>query len=453
MDDPLIVSVSGLRGVVGSSLTADVAARYAAAFVATLPAGPVVLGRDGRASGPLLADAIASTLRSLGRDVLDCGIAATPTVGIVVREERAAGGIQISASHNPAQYNGLKLFSGAGRVLPAADGARVKERFATASLSGGRGGPRGGLRTVDGTATHVRLVAATVDVDAIRRHRPRVWLDSGHGAGSRVARPLLEHLGCDMIIEGGTPDGRFEHEPEPTAANLSALLPKIAAAGAHVGFFQDPDADRLAIATADGRYIGEECTLALAVDHALTKSPGAIVVNCSTSMMAARIAARHGVPCHVSAVGEANVVDRMLATRAVLGGEGNGGVIDPRVGLVRDSFSALALILDRMCAGDTITPLADLADGLPRLVMKKTKIDLTPDLRGQALAAAIDRIEAAFPAATASRLDGLRLDWDGGWLLVRGSNTEPIVRIVAEADREATVDEALARAAAALRGS
>jgi phosphomannomutase len=452
MDDPLIVSVSGLRGVVGSSLTADVAARYAAAFVATLPAGPVVLGRDGRESGPLLADAIASMLRSLGRDVLDCGVAATPTVGIVVREKRAAGGIQISASHNPAPYNGLKLFSPAGRVLPAADGALVKERFATASLPGGRGGPPGGLRTVDGTAAHVRLVAATVDVDAIRRHRPRVWLDSGHGAGSRVARPLLEHLGCDAIIEGGTPDGRFEHEPEPTAANLSALLPKIAAAGAHVGFFQDPDADRLAVATADGRYIGEECTLALAVDHVLTRSPGAIVVNCSTSMMAARIAARHGVPCHVSAVGEANVVDRMLAVRAVLGGEGNGGVIDPRVGLVRDSFSALALILDRMCAGDTITPLADLADGLPRLVMKKTKVDLTPDLRGQALAAAIDRIEAAFPTAAASRLDGLRLDWGGGWLLVRGSNTEPIVRIVAEADRDAVVDEALARAAAALRG-
>jgi len=169
-------------------------------------------------------------------------------------------------------------------------------------------------------------------------------------------------------------------------------------------------------------------------------------------MMAARIAARHGVPCHLSAVGEANVVDRMLAERAVIGGEGNGGVIDPRVGFVRDSFSALALVLDRMCAGETLTPLAVLADDLPRLVMKKTKVDLTPDLRGPALAAAIDRIERAFPRAEASRLDGLRLAWGGGWLLVLGSNTEPIVRLVAEAEGEAAVDEALARAAAALRG-
>jgi phosphomannomutase len=267
-----------------------------------------------------------------------------------------------------------------------------------------------------------------------------------------VARPLLDHLGCEVIIEGATPDGRFEHEPEPTATNLAGLLPKIAAAGAHVGFFQDPDADRLAIATADGRYIGEECTLALAVDHVLTKTPGPIVINCSTSMMAARIAARHGVACHMSAVGEANVVDRMLAEQAVLGGEGNGGVIDPRVGLVRDSFSAMALVLDRMCAGDVVIPLAALADALPRLVMKKTKIDLTLDLRGPALAAGIDRIARAFPAATASRRDGLRLDWEGGWLLIRGSNTEPIVRIVAEASDEATVDDAIARATAALHG-
>jgi len=253
-----------------------------------------------------------------------------------------------------------------------------------------------------------------------------------------------------VILEGGTPDGHFGHEPEPTAANLAGLLPKIAAAAADVGFFQDPDADRLAIATATGRYIGEECTLALAVDHVLSQTPGPIVINCSTSMMAAQIAKRHRVACHMAAVGEANVVDSMLAERAVLGGEGNGGVIDPRVGLVRDSFAALALVLDSMCAGDAITPLADLAAALPRLVMKKTKIDLTPRLRGAALAAGIDRIEEAFPSATSSRLDGLRLDWDGGWLLIRGSNTEPIVRLVAEANDQSSVDDAIARAASAL---
>jgi phosphomannomutase len=451
--EPLIVSVSGLRGVVGQSLTPAVAVRYAAAFAAGLPAGPVVIGRDGRANGPPLADAIAASLLASGRDVIDCGVAATPTVGIVVRELTAAGGIQVSASHNPARYNGMKLFSAAGRVLPAAAGREVLARYEAAAP-----GPptsttaRGRMIAGDGIDAHVRLVAATVDVDAIRRHRPRVWLDACHGAGGRVARPLLEHLGCELVVEGETPDGLFAHEPEPTAANLAGMLPRIAAAGAAVGFFQDPDADRLAIATASGEFIGEEATLALAADAVLAKRPGPVVVNCSTSGMTAAIAARHGVPCHVAAVGEANVVDRMLAVGAVLGGEGNGGVIDPRVVLVRDSFVAMALVLERMCAGPRPASVAELAAALPRLVMKKTKVDLAPAIRGPGLAAALERIAAAFPTARPDRLDGLRLDWPGGWLLVRASNTEPIVRLVAEAADEAAVDEALARAAHALAG-
>jgi phosphomannomutase len=274
-----------------------------------------------------------------------------------------------------------------------------------------------------------------------------------------VARPLLEHLGCEVVIEGGEPDGRFEHAPEPTADNLRDMLPRIAGVRADVGFFQDPDADRLAIATAEGRYIGEEATLALAVESVLAKTPGPIVVNCSTSGMAAAIAARHGVPCRVSAVGEANVVDAMLASGAILGGEGNGGVIDPRVVLVRDSFVAMALVLERMCTAGGgihdargITSIERLARELPHLVMKKTKVDLAPELRGPALVAALDRIERAFPRARAGRLDGLRLDWEGGWLLVRSSNTEPIVRIVAEAADAAAVDEAIARATSALLG-
>jgi len=456
--DTLIVSVSGLRGIVGGSLTPDVAVRYVAAFAATLPPGPVVIGRDGRTSGPLLAAALIESLTRSGRDVIDCGIAATPTVGIVVRQEQAAGGVQISASHNPAAYNGLKLFSAEGRVLPAAAGAEVLRRFQAPASSAEPAGPlatrTATVRVVDGGPAHVALVAKIVNVEAIRRCRPRVWLDAGHGAGSRVARPLLEHLGCDVVIEGGEPDGCFEHMPEPTADNLAEMLPRIRLARADIGFFQDPDADRLAIATADGRYIGEEATVALAVEAVLAKTPGPIVVNCSTSGMAAMIAAQHGEACHVSAVGEANVVDAMLAAGAILGGEGNGGVIDPRVVLVRDSFVAMALVLERMCtAGGSdgrLTSIERLTQMLPHLVMKKTKLDLSPETRGPALAAALDRIGRAFPDAEMSRLDGLRLDWTGGWLLVRASNTEPIVRIVAEAADAAAVDEAIQRATAAL---
>jgi phosphomannomutase len=471
--EPLIVSVSGLRGVVDEALTAEVAARYAAAFSAGLPPGPIVLGRDGRANGPPLAAALAAFLVGSGRDVIECGVAATPTIGIAVRERRAAGGIQVSASHNPARYNGIKLFSADGRVLPAAEGAVVRARFETLprgpAAAAAPGRQPGRVLPYDPTADHVARVAAIVDVAAIRRRRPRVWLDAGHGAGSVVARRLFEELGCEQVIVGGEPDGLFEHEPEPTAENLAGLLPRIAAARADVGFFQDPDADRLAIATAAGEYIGEEATLALAAEGVLMRIAegrdarfsggdrgvtGPLVVNCSTSGMTAAVAARHGVACQVAAVGEANVVDRMLACDAVLGGEGNGGVIDPRVGLVRDSFVAMALLLERLALetlpGGDPTTVAALAAALPRLVMRKTKQPLSAALQGPGLAAGLARIEQAFPEARADRLDGLRLDWDGGWLLVRGSNTEPIVRLVAEAATDDDVAAALDRAARAL---
>ena len=452
MSDSLIVSVSGLRGVVGSSLTPEVAARYASAFATTLPPGPVVIGRDGRASGPELLAAIVASLTAAGRAVIDGGIAATPTVGVVVQEQRAAGGLQISASHNPAQYNGIKLFSAAGRVLPAADGGVVLERFRLGAAASAQPGRPAAVRSVDGGPAHVDRVLATVDVEAIRRRRVRVWLDSCHGAGSRAAVPLLERLGCEIVLEGGTPDGRFEHEPEPTAEHLASMLPRIADRRADVGFFQDPDADRLAIATADGGYIGEEATLALAVEAVLERTPGPVVVNCSTSGMTARIAARYGVPCHVSRVGEANVVDAMLACNAVIGGEGNGGVIDPRVVLVRDSLVAMALVLERLSLPSETTPptVASLAARLPKLVMRKSKVELSPTRGAAALASALDRIENAFPGARVGRLDGLRLDWEGGWLLVRPSNTEPIVRIVAEAADGPLVDEAITRATRAL---
>lgn len=450
MSDTLIVSVSGLRGIVGGSLTPDVAVAYARAFVDGLPPGPIVIGRDGRTHGPMLAEAIIQALMADGRDLLDCGVAATPTVGIVVRNERAAGGLQISASHNPAPYNGLKLFAAEGRVLPAAAGKPVLERFQADAASRTPAARPGTRRDVDGTAAHVELVLRTVDVDAIRRRRLKVWLDSGHGAGSRVGLPLLEALGCEVVLEGGSADGAFEHRPEPTAENLADWLPRIGAAGAAVGFFQDPDADRLAIATAEGRYIGEECTLALAVETVLARTRGAVVVNCSTSGMTALIARRHGVPCHVSAVGEANVVDRMLAEGAVIGGEGNGGVIHPGVVFVRDSAVSMALVLDAMCRGDAVTPIDTLARALPALVMEKAKVDLAPETTGPGLVAALDRVAAAFPGATVDRLDGLRLDWQGGWLLVRASNTEPIVRIVAEEQNATAVSAAIEKARLAI---
>jgi phosphomannomutase len=437
-----IISVSGLRGIVGESLTPDVASRYVTAFAGTLPAGSIVVTRDGRASGPVLAKAVASSLAAVGRNVLDAGIAATPTLGVLVREHRAAGGVQISASHNPPKYNGLKLFSSEGRVIPAAPGKKVLEAYRAGTISPPVQIQPGKLETLgDTTSKHLSLLLAIVRPEAIRARKFRVLLDSNRGAGSLLGAKFLESLGCEVVLIGSEPDGQFEHLPEPTAENLQTVTRKVIAARADVGFCQDPDADRLAIIDEAGRYIGEEYTVSICAGHVLGQAKGPVVTNCATSRMTQDLAEKHGVPFFRSPVGEANVVDEMLLRKAVFGGEGSGGPIDPRVGLVRDSFVGMALVLDTMAARGM--KISELAAELPRYEIRKSTVAVPPGK----LAAVLAAVEARFPDAAADRRDGLRLDWRDRWLIVRGSNTEPIVRAIAEAPTADAAEE-LCRAAA-----
>ncbi|MEX0818614.1 MAG: phosphoglucosamine mutase, partial [Pirellulaceae bacterium] len=378
--------------------------------------------RDGRHTGRMLADAIRSGLCAVGRDVIDADVAATPTTGILVRQANAAGGIQISASHNPPAYNGIKLFGPEGRVLTADVGERVVARYRGGEVDWVEHDRIGFVQTChDTTSRHLELVLANVDVERIRKQRFKVLLDSNHGAGSILGRQLLETLGCRITLLGGEPDGQFEHTPEPTAENLAGVRARIVEAEAAVGFCQDPDADRLAVIDETGRYIGEELTLVLCLDHVLSQTAGPVVINCATSRMSEDIANKYGVEFYRSAVGEANVCTMMQEKQAVFGGEGNGGPIDPRVGYVRDSFVGMALILDAMAAsGKTVSGLAD---SLPHYDIHKTKITLDRER----IPSALDAVEKHFADATASRLDGLRLDWPDRWLLIRASNTEPIV--------------------------
>jgi len=447
MSEP-IISVSGLRGIVGKSLTPEIAARYLTAFVRLLPPGPIVISRDGRESGPMLAAALREAITAAGRNCLDAGTAATPSAGVLVREHRAAGGVQISASHNPPEYNGLKLFSAEGRVIPAGEGRRVIEAYRNSSPPGVASPGAAGQVTelTDTTSAHLKLVLATVDVAKIRSQQFRVVLDSNHGSGSVLGRPLLEALGCDVKVLGESPDGRFAHPPEPTAENLVTVLAAVREFRADAGFCQDPDADRLALIDEAGRYVGEEYTPALCADHVLSVGKlGAVITNCSTSRMTQDIAARHKVPFARSAVGEANVVDQMLAYDAVFGGEGNGGVIDPRVGYIRDSFAGMALTLDAMARQGK--PLGAIIDALPRYEIVKTKITLPPEK----LAAGLAALEKHFADAEIDKLDGVRFDWPGKWLLVRASNTEPIVRAIAEAPTAAEAQRLCDESAAVLR--
>jgi phosphomannomutase len=433
MSEP-IISVSGLRGVIGETLTPEVAIRYATAFAASVPPGDFVIGRDSRPSGDMLSLAVQAGLQATGRNTIDVGIVATPTLGILVRKYQAVGGIQITASHNPSPYNGLKLFSAEGRVIPAGPGQKVLDSYRSGNPVWCSHAQIGrGYSCEDSITAHLIAVLDTVDAPKIRQQRFRVVLDSNHGAGSILGRRLLHELACRVTVLGEEPNGQFAHLPEPTAENLSSVLAAVPGNYAQIGFCQDPDADRLAVIDENGRYLGEEYTLALCVDHILRRKKGPIVANCATSRMSQDIAIRHGVPFYRSAVGEANVVEAMLEHKALFGGEGNGGPINPRVGLVRDSFVGMAILLDAMAARNK--KISEMADEFPRYEIVKTKISLP----GEKIKAGLDALEKRFPEAKPDRLDGLRLDWADRWLLVRGSNTEPIVRAIAEAP---TVEDA-----------
>lgn len=431
----LIISVSGLRGIVGETLTPEIAVRYVQAFAVGLEGGPLVISQDGRASGPALAAAIQDGLFAAGRDVIDANVAATPTTGILVREHSAAGGIQISASHNPAEYNGLKLFGPDGRVVPAPVGQKVLDRYRSETnfVSEATRTPSGSL-CEDTTTAHWEKIATQIDVDRIRAARISVLLDANHGSGAVLGERLLEELHCDVTLLGGVPDGQFDHQPEPTAANLSGVLDRLTGSQAAIGFCQDPDADRLAVIDECGNYVGEEYTLALCTDHLLRRSKGPVVTNCSTSRMTQDVAERFGVAFSRSAVGEAHVADEMLRVGAVIGGEGNGGVIHPEIGYVRDSFIAMALLLDAIASRQL--PISRLAEELPHYVMSKRKVPL----KREQLVDVIASVQSHFGDAEVSGLDGLRLDWPGKWVLIRASNTEPIIRIMSEAETAREAD-------------
>ena len=443
----LIISVSGLRGIVGETLTPAIASQFVAAFADRIPSGRIIVGRDGRSSGVMLKAAIIAALNACGRDVVDADVASTPTIGVLVKTTRAAGAVQISASHNPPPYNGIKLFGSDGRVLDAKTGASIRDAYLDGQGAWCSFDQIGNtIEEPDPHASHLESVLATVNVPPIEKAKHRVLLDSNHGAGSILGKRLLQALGCEVVAVGDTPDGNFAHVPEPTADNLTGIAARVREEKCAVGFCQDPDADRLALVDADGRYIGEEYTLALCVQQALSNDAtrGVIVINGATSGMSERLAADAGVACHRSAVGEANVADMMIANQAKYGGEGNGGPIDPRVGYVRDSFVGMAQVLELMTT--TGKTLAELADALPKLHIHKTKASVA----AERLPALFDALQEKYPDADAATGDGLRLAWKDKWLLVRGSNTEPIVRLIAEAETESEAAELCAEAASLL---
>ncbi len=431
----LIVSVSGIRGIIGAGLSPGAALAFAQALGTFVQGGRVVLSRDSRPSGLMLRHAVIAGLSSCGCAIHDLAIAPTPTVGLSVRQLDAVGAIQITASHNPAPWNGMKLFGSDGAVLPAAKGLEIKNIFDTNSFVSVPHDKLGGVQDCrEAEDWHRARVLQLVDVTRIRARNFRTLLDANGGAGGPLGNALLGAFHARPVVIGGAPNGDFAHPPEPLAENLTSILPLVPQQKADLGFVLDPDSDRLALIDDTGRHSGEELTLALAVLCRLKQERGPLVINMSSSRVTEDIAKQFGVPCWRSAVGEANVVAKMREVGAVIGGEGNGGVIDPRVGWVRDPFIGIGLILQLLA--DTGRTLSQIVADLPSYAIVKDKYTVPRERLPKLNAALQDR----WPDASWNELDGLRVDWPDRWVHVRPSNTEPIVRVIAEAPNAADAE-------------
>jgi phosphomannomutase len=425
----LKVSISGVRGVIGESLTPQLAARFAQAFGTYLGRGKVIVGRDARPSGVMLQEAVFAGLLSVGCQPVAGGLCPIPSLQVLTRAAQARGGLAVTASHNPAEWNGLKFIGGAGLFLNRSRFDEFIDIYHQGEFSFVRADKfKPLLAEAKPGRPHLEKLFAALDVERIRAGRFKVAVDCVNGAGAALVPEFLRELGCRPLLLNAVPDGRFAHPPEPVPENLGGLCRAVAARGADIGFAQDADADRLAVVDENGIAIGEELTLALAVKHVLTKTPGPVVVNLSSTRAIDDIAAAAGVPVFRTRIGEINVVEELLEREAVIGGEGNGGVIWPAVHPCRDSFAAMGLILEIM-AVSAKTPSA-LRSEIPVYRMVKDKVAGTPEQAHRAVKELKKKYAGRGEIIT---LDGLKIVFKDAWVHLRPSNTEPIIRVVAEA--------------------
>jgi phosphomannomutase len=448
----LIKSISGIRGTIGGkpgeNLTPLDTVKFTAAYATRLRrANPgrrlkVVVGRDGRISGGMVSELVSATLQGCGIDVIALGLATTPTTEMAVSGKGADGGIILTASHNPGQWNALKLLDGAGEFLSGAEGEKILE-LAEADDYDFVGVDELG-RIVENTSyddEHIRaaLNLPSVDREAIRAAGLRVVLDGINSVGGVVIPKLLAALGVQVIELNCTPDGRFAHDPEPLAKNLTDISRLVVEKKAHLGIVVDPDVDRLAFISEDGTMFGEEYTLVAVADYVLSRTPGPVVSNLSSSRALRDTARARGCDYYASAVGEVNVVAKMKEVGAVIGGEGNGGVIYPELHYGRDALVGIVLFLTLLAeSGKTMT---ELRAGYPEYHMSKNKISLAPETDVDAL---LEAVQATYASEEVNDTDGVKIDFADGWVHLRRSNTEPIVRVYSEG-RTPQAAEALAR--------
>lgn len=450
----LIKSISGIRGTMGGpqgeGLTPVDVVKFTAAYAQIIRLRSegknniIVVGRDARVSGPMVRDLVCATLTGMGFDVVDIDLATTPTTEIAVTEEKACGGIIITASHNPAQWNALKLLNSDGEFLNDAEGKEVLRLAESGDLDFA---PVDKLGTIYTNSTyamkHIAKVLSLplVDREAISKANFRVAVDAVNSVGGIVIPRLLRALGVNDIIElNCQATGRFAHNPEPIPENLTEISRVVREGKADVGFVVDPDVDRLAIVMENGEMFVEEYTLVAVADYVLSHTPGATVSNLSSSRALRDVTESHGCHYEAAAVGEVNVVTKMKQTGAIIGGEGNGGVIYPESHYGRDALVGVALFLTLLAKSGK--KVSELKAGYPQYEIVKNKIQLTPDINVDAILAKVKEI---FKDEKVTDIDGVKIDFEDSWVHLRKSNTEPIIRIYAEAHDAATAENLVAR--------
>ena len=430
---PLKISVSGVRGLVGESLTPQIAARFASAFGTYTGEGQILVGQDSRPSGLMLKKAVLSGLLATGCQPVEVGILPIPTILFLTREKRARGAVVVTASHNPLSWNGLKFIGPEGLYLRASEVEEFLDIFHQGEFTfvhSNRIKPA--LCEKQAGRLHLQKILGRLKVRAIRNRRFRVVADCANGAGATLLPRFLQELGCQVLLMNTEITGSFAHQSEPSPENLKELCRRVKEFGADLGLAQDADADRLALVDEQGRALGEDMTLTLAVAHVLSKKRGPVVVNLSASMAIEDIASRYRVPVFRTKTGESNVVEKMLEVKAAIGGEGNGGVIWPEVHTCRDSFTAAGLVLEFMA--ESGQKLSGLAESFPCYFLVKDKLPCPAELAFRAVL----ELSHKYRAENVSTADGLKISWKDSWVHLRPSNTEPIIRLMAESRSKST---------------
>ena len=441
---PLIKSISGIRGTIGGkygkNLTPQDIVECSAAFGAWVikrkgGKSKIVVGRDARMSGEMVNALVTATLVSLGIDVIDLGLSTTPTVEIAVEEEKADAGIIITASHNPKEWNALKLLNEKGEFISEQNGTEVLEFIENGGIHYAEVDKLGSNRKDDSYILkhiHKILALALVDVEAVKAKKFKVVVDCINSTGAIALPPLLEALGCKTILINEIPNGHFAHNPEPLPEHLNDLSKAVLFHKAHIGIAVDPDVDRLAFVCEDGEMFGEEYTLVAIADYVLQHTKGNTVSNLSSTRALKEVTEKRGGNYEAAAVGEVNVVTKMKETNAVIGGEGNGGVIYPELHYGRDALVGIALMLSSLAKFGK--SLSFLREKLPRYVIAKKKLDLPSGIQVDHL---LEKLNDKYKKYHTNQIDGLKISFDtGDWIHMRKSNTEPIIRIYAESHSE-----------------